>query len=52
MASQSMAWQTIAEKASKEMDSSKLMDLVVQLCRALDQRPPQSQPNASKAVQL
>jgi len=29
-------WQSIAEEASKEMDSAKLMSLVQQLCSALD----------------
>lgn len=31
-------WYSIAEQASKEMDSAKLMVLVAQLCSALDER--------------
>ena len=31
-------WYSIAEQASKETDSAKLMILVDQLCRALDER--------------
>lgn len=32
------SWQTIAQQASKEMDSTKLMVLVAKLCVALDDR--------------
>jgi hypothetical protein len=31
-------WYSIAEQASKEMDSAKLAVLVAQLCSALDER--------------
>jgi hypothetical protein len=39
-------WYSIAEQASREMDSAKLTILVAQLCSALDERldrKPQSQ---------
>jgi len=32
-------WQSIAEQASKEMDSAKLTILIEKLCRALESKP-------------
>jgi len=31
-------WRCIAEKASREMDPTRLMDLIGELCHALDER--------------
>jgi hypothetical protein len=36
MTAHSEDWMSIAEQASKEMDSAKLISLVQQLCSALD----------------
>ena len=38
MPTHSEDWVSIAEKVSKEMDPAKLMNLVEQLCSALDDR--------------
>ena len=45
-------WRSIAEQASKETDPAKLMNLVSQLCRALDERNarPQWQRNESRPL--
>jgi hypothetical protein len=43
-------WYSIAEQASREMDSVKLMFLVEQLCSALDEyrKPPAPHSNLSR----
>lgn len=42
----------LQEQVSKEMDTNKLTTLVAQLCAALDERHPKSQPTAAQIVQF